>query len=128
MASGCGRCTVRRDQGATVIQVATWIRAGGIARHGCGRSLWLQVRGATASWVLRYRFAGAAKSMGLGACDLSGKAGLTLARAAADAALVTLREGRDPAAAKQERRAAAAKVAEAKAATQRAKAPAVTFK
>src|SRR4051812_41864349 len=118
MASGCGRCTMRRDQGATVIQVATWIRAGGIARRGCGRPLWLQVRGATASWVLRYQFAGAAKSMGLGACDLSGKAGLTLAQArvAADAALVTLREGRDPAAAKQERRAAAAaKVAEAKA-------------
>jgi len=119
----------RRDQGATVIQIQNWIKAGGPKRHGCGRSLWLQITPTgTASWVLRYRFAGKAKSTGLGACDLSGKAGLTLAqaRARADDALALLRQGTDPADAKQAARAqqqasAAAKVAAAP------RAPVITF-
>ncbi len=59
----------QRDRLATAVEVANWIKAGGIVRHGCGQSLWLQVRGATSSWMLRYRHAGQAKSAQRGACD-----------------------------------------------------------
>src|SRR5271165_3681407 len=104
-----------RERLATAIEVPTWLKAGGIARHGCGQSLWLQVRGETASWLLRYRYAGRAKSLGLGACDPSGKRGLKLAeaRTAADRALALLREGTDPAVAKRVRQAVAKAAASA---------------
>jgi integrase len=99
----------RRERLATVIEVQKWLREGGTVRHGCGQSLWLQVRGETASWLLRYRYAGQPKSLGLGACDLTGRYGLKLteARSAADKALALLREGKDPAIAKRERQAEA---------------------
>jgi Arm DNA-binding domain len=90
----------QRDRLATAVEVANWLRQGGTTRHGCGQSLWLQVRSDTASWLLRYRHAGRSKSLGLGACDPTGKRGLKLAeaRAKADAALTLLRQGVDPAA------------------------------
>ena len=109
----------QRDRLATAVEVANWLRQGGTTRHGCGQSLWLQVRSDTASWLLRYRHAGRSKSLGLGACDPTGKRGLKLAeaRAKADAALTLLRQGVDPAAIKQ------ARLVEAKAAATAAAIP-----
>jgi integrase len=83
---------------ATAIECAAWAKAGGRSRHRCGDQLYLQVVGAAASWVLRFRLGGKAREMGLGPYCAEGRRGLTLARAreAAVKALVLARDGIDP--------------------------------
>jgi integrase len=78
---------------ATAIEVAAWASAGGRARYGCGDGLWLQVTGTAVSWLLRYRFAGRARSMGLGSYP---QKKLANARQDAAAALAQVRAGIDP--------------------------------
>jgi hypothetical protein len=55
----------KREKG--VIEVAAWIETGPRKRHGRGRSLWPQVTEAgTASWPIRYRHDGKARTRGRG--------------------------------------------------------------
>jgi integrase len=100
----------RRDRPATTKEVEAWIAAGGPKRHCCGNHLWLQVvHKEAASWFVRYPWAGKQDTLGLGKTWVTDrKHGLTLkqARGAADDALALLRQGKNPKAEKQEKRAA----------------------
>lgn len=75
-------------------------------RYGDGGGLWLQVRGPTQkSWLLRYRWHGRQRQLGLGPVDL---VSLAEARDAALAARRLIHRGIDPIAAKHKARADAA--------------------
>jgi hypothetical protein len=74
---------------------------------GDGEGLYLQVSpGDTKSWLFRYTLYGKAREMGLGPVgEPPGGVPLAEARKLAGAARATLREGRDPIVARQERKA-----------------------
>src|SRR5579863_3982367 len=78
------------------------------ARFGDGDGLYLQVApGDTKSWLFRYTLRGKAREMGLGPVgEPPGGVPLAEARKLAAAARASLREGRDPIAERQERKAA----------------------
>jgi integrase len=92
----------------TALAVAKLATVDGL--HVVSPSLYVQVRAGNASWIMRYSFVGAARSMGLGGYANN----LAAARDQVEAAKITLRAGKDPLSERDAARAASIAARDAK--------------